>query len=142
MLRSKVTSCRVAWDEKSFDYLRDALQTLAELHDRWSSSLCSFRQTVRAPFHDATPMERQGYEADHWKWLSGELDAWHALFPAIRRFAKRKDPKCILSVQKVLRLLAELGVECQKLGRSVNVALDAQMMEYFHYHPPQIAQTA
>jgi len=140
MLRAKVSSCRMAWNKKDFDYLRDALQTLGELHQRWSAAFASFQRLVQAPFYDATPMERRRYEVEHFKWLSAEVKAWHLLFPIIRRFAKRKDPKSILRVQKLLHLLADLHGQREKVGRAANAVLDAQLMEYYHYHPPQLAE--
>ena len=141
-MRTKITSCRLAWDKKDFDYLRDALQCLRGAHDRWSAAFLSFRRIVRAPFYDATPMERKAYEAAHFEWLSVELDAWQKHLPAMRRFAKPRDPKSILRVQKLLATMEELEAERGKLGKTVNAVLDPQMMEYFNYHPPQITQKA
>jgi hypothetical protein len=142
MLRAKVSSCRIAWNKKDLDYLRDALQTLENLHHHWRAAFASFQRLVKAPFYGATPMERRRYEVEHFNWLSVEIKAWHSLLPEIRRFAKRKDPKSILRVQKLLRLIADLHGEIEKLGRAANAVLDAQLMEYYHYHPPQVAETA
>lgn len=127
----------MAWDRKNFDYLRDAFQTLQGLHARWAEDISSFRRRVRAPFDNATPMERRRYELKHFKWLSTEMNCWRSLLPAIRRFAKRKDPKSILRVQKLLRSIADLQREVEKLGETANAVFDAQVMEYFQYHPPR-----
>ena len=78
---------------------------------------------------------------EHLKWLSTEMDAWRSLFPTIRRFAKRRDPKSILGVRKLLWSIDELQMEVGELAKTANAVLDPQMMEYFNYHLPQIVQT-
>ena len=87
-------------------------------------------------------MERSHYEFDHFKWLSTEMNSWRSLLPAVRRFAKRKDPKSILRVQKLLCSIADLQIELAKLAEATNTVFDPQTMEYFQYHPPQVVQTA
>jgi len=133
-MRSKVSSCLGAWNGKDFEYLYDAFQTLRELHERWLAAFPSFRSLVQPPFDDATPMERNEYQVSHVKWLSSQLGSWQSLFPAIRRFAKRKDPKSILHVQKLLRGIANLQNGLEQLAKTANPILDFQMMEYSKYH--------
>jgi hypothetical protein len=142
LLRGKVSACRRAWDTKDFEYLCDAFQTLRELHERWLAAFSSFHSLVQPPFDDATPMERNEYQVSHVKWLSSELASWQSLLPAIRRFAKRKDPKSILHVQKLLRSVADLQKGLEELAKTANPILDLQMMEYLNYHSPVIVSTA
>lgn len=87
-------------------------------------------------------MERNEYQVSHAKWLSSQLASWQSLFPVIRRFAKRKDPKSILHDQKLLRSIADLQNELEELAKTANPILDLQMMEYLAYHPPVVVRKA
>src|SRR5438874_1466135 len=49
--------------------------------------------------------------------------------PRRQRFAKRKDPKSILRVQKLLCSIADLQMELEKLAKKTNTVFDPQTMK-------------
>jgi hypothetical protein len=134
-LRTKIAACRTAWDRKSVDYLRDTLDALSELHERWHAAFSALRSLVQAPYDLVTPMERRDHHNDYTKWLSNELESWRSLLPVIRRFAKAKDPKTILKAQKPLKAIHELQMALEELAKT-NYIIDPEMMDYSTYHPP------
>lgn len=141
-MQEKVASCRAAWDRKDFAHLQDSVEALRQLHDRWFAAFKSFRSLVTAPYKDATPFERIKYQADYVAWLASEIEAWRSLFPTIRRFAKQKQPKTILRVQKLLRSVSDLHAALENLAKTANLPLDLQIMEYLKYRPPKPVKKA